>query len=165
MEWTHKRITLIGMWLASMAGAIYGLLFTIIGAGFNWGPGGSMTGPYWKIVLTGMISIVIGMYAGELIVRKMAGVIHKKQRSKTEIFMLMGLACAVGSLIAWIISWEAGFIAGTLFDVISWDDLSWGELIMNVGLMSAVFGMPIALGAGIIEALAASFLLRRKKGL
>ncbi len=164
MEWTHKRITLIGMWLASLAGAVYGLLFTIIGAGFDWGPGGSMNGPYWKIVLIGLVSIIIGMYAGELIVRKMAGIVHKKPRSKTEIIMLMGLSCAVGSLIAWILSWEIGFIGGVMFDVIPWEDTSWGEIIMNVGLMSAVFGMPIAIGTGIIEAIVASFLLRRKSG-
>lgn len=49
-----------------------------------------------------------------------------------------------------------------MFDVIPWEDTSWGEIIMNVGLMSAVFGMPIAIGTGIIEAIVASFLLRRK---
>ena len=37
MDWNQKVVMLTGMWLASMIGAVYGLLFTIIGAGLDWG--------------------------------------------------------------------------------------------------------------------------------
>jgi len=39
------------MWLAAIVGSIYGLIFTIVGYLLDWGPGSSMEGPFWKILL------------------------------------------------------------------------------------------------------------------
>ena len=162
MEWKHKAIILSGMWLASLVGSVYGLLFTIIGAGFDWGPGGDMEGPYWKILIVGLISILIGMYVGEAIVRKLGNKVHKNPRSKGEISLLMFLTVTVASLLAWVLSWEAGFITGILMGCITWDDpLKWSEVVFNVAIMSAVFGVPISLAAGLINTLIANFVIKK----
>lgn len=156
MEWNHKLIKLTGMWLASLVGAVYGLVFTIIGAGFNWGPGGGMEGPYWKILLAGMISILVGMYAGEFTFRKLTGLVKvfDKPRSKMEIALIMFLICFGASMVAWVLSWEVGFIAGIAMGSIGWDEvINWGEIITDVALMSFIFGMPFYLLAGIINSL------------
>jgi len=39
------------MWFAAIVGSIYGLLFTIVGYLLDWGPGSSMEGPFWIILL------------------------------------------------------------------------------------------------------------------
>lgn len=161
MEWSHKRITLISMWIASLVGAIYGLVFTIIGAGFNWGPGGSLEGPYWKIIVSGLISIIIGMYVGELVVRKLAAIVFKKQRSKPEYITLLAVTCVFGSFLAWVFSWEAGFISSILMDSLSFgDDASWLGIIGDVALMTSIFGLPFYLLAGGMSALFSYFVLR-----
>lgn len=162
MEWKYKFTTLTGMWLASLVGAVYGLIFTIIGAGFDWGPGGGMIGPYWKILITGLISLLIGMYAGELIARRMAGLIFKRPRKRLQITFLMFLSIATASLIAWVLSWEAGFIAGILMGTIEWTESDgWHNIILNVGFMSAILGVPFALAAGVINGLIAWFVIKK----
>lgn len=161
MEWPYKRITLISMWIASLVGAIYGLVFTIIGAGFNWGPGGSLEGPYWKIIVIGLISITIGMYVGELAVRKLATIVFKKKRSNPEYIILMAVTCAFGSILAWVFSWEAGFISAILMDSLSFgDDANWLGIIGDVALMTSIFGLPFYLLAAGMSALFSYFVLR-----
>jgi hypothetical protein len=164
MDWNQKVVRLTGMWLAALVGAVYGLLFTIIGAGFNWGPGGGMSGPYWKIVIVGLISILIGMYAGEFCVRKLTTLakVFDKPRKKAKIAFAMFLICSVSSLIAWLLSWEAGFIAGILMGSIEWDEvLNWGQIIFDVALMSFIFGIPIYLLAGFLNAMVAMLVLKK----
>jgi len=164
MEWNYKLVKLTGMWLASLVGAVYGLLFTIIGAGLNWGPGGGMEGPYWKILIVGLISLFIGMYAGEFTFRKLTGItkVFERSRSKIEISILMFLNCTLAALVAWILSWEAGFISGVLMGPIEWDEpVRWIRLILDVALMSSIFGIPFSLGAGIINSLVAFFVIKK----
>jgi hypothetical protein len=164
MEWNLKIVKLTGMWLASLVGAVYGLLFTIIGAGLDWGPGGGMVGPYWKIILVGMISILVGMYAGEFTFRKLCKLakVFEKARPKMELALFLFLMCGAASAVAWILSWEAGFISGILMGSIEWDEvLNWGEIISNVALMSLIFGIPVYLLAGIINGALALFLLKK----
>ena len=164
MDWNQKVVKLTGMWLASLVGAVYGLLFTIIGAGFDWGPGGGMEGPYWKILIVGLISLLLGMYAGELLVRKLSDAlkVFSKPRSKAEIVLLMAFICFTASLVAWVISWEAGMITGIATGSIGWDEvINWGQVILDVGLMSLVFGVPFYLLAGIINAVVASIVLKK----
>jgi len=164
MEWNLKVVKLTGMWLASLVGAVYGLLFTIIGAGFDWGPGGGMEGPYWKILIVGLISLLLGMYAGELMVRKLSNAlkVFTKPRPKFEIAMLMFFVCFTASLVAWVISWEAGMIAGIASGSIGWDEvINWGEVVLDVALMSLVFGVPFYLIAGIINAIVAAVVIKK----
>lgn len=164
MEWNLKLIKLTGMWLASLVGAVYGLLFTIIGAGLNWGPGGGMEGPYWKILIVGLISLFTGMYTGEFTFRKLAGItkLFDKPRPKLEYSMIVFLYCAVAALAAWIISWEAGYISGVLLGTIGWEEpVRWIRLIFNVALMSSIYGIPFCLGAGILNSLVAVFVLKK----
>lgn len=164
MEWNLKLIKLTGMWLASLVGAVYGLLFTIIGAGFDWGPGGGMVGPYWKILIAGIVSILIGMYAGEFTYRKLSKMmkVFTKPRPKMEIAWLLFFVCFLASLVAWVLSWEAGMISGIAMGSIEWDDpIKWGEVVSNIALMSLVFGVPFYLLAGIINALVSVFVLKK----
>jgi hypothetical protein len=164
MEWNQKVVRLTGMWLSSLVGAVYGLLFTIIGAGLDWGPGGGMSGPYWKIILVGGISLLVGMYAGEFSVRKLTSLakVFEKPRKKTEVALAMFLVCSFASLIAWILSWEAGFISGILMGSIQWDDiLIWGKIISDVALMSFIFGLPFYIIAGMINAIVALIVLKK----
>lgn len=161
MEWKYKAASLTGMWLASLAGAVYGLVFTIIGAGFDWGPGGGMHGPYWKIVLVGMISLLIGMYAGELIVRKFSEKLFLKKPAPLKASIYMLLICFAASLIAWSLSWYAGYLSGIFMGSI---DVAKGwaaEIIPALLMMVPVFGLPFALGAGLISALATYFLVKK----
>ena len=164
MEWNHKVIKLTGMWLASLVGTVYGLLFTIIGAGFNWGPGGGMEGPYWKILLAGVISILVGMYAGEFTMRKLTNMfkVFDKPRKKSEIAFLMFMICFAASMVAWILSWEAGFISGIAMGSIEWEEvINCGRVVMDVALMSMVFGIPFYFIAGIINAVVAAVVLKK----
>lgn len=164
MEWNQKVVRLTGMWLASLVGAVYGLLFTIIGAGFNWGPGSGMAGPYWKILVTGLVSLLIGMYAGEFIVRKLSTAlkVFTRPRSRREIALMMFFVCFVASLVAWLLSWEAGMLTGTALGSIDWDvSTQWGGIILDVGLMSLVFGVPFYLLAGIINAIVAFIVIKK----
>ena len=164
MDWNQKVVRLTGMWLASLVGAVYGLLFTIIGAGLDWGPGGGMKGAYWKILAVGLISMMVGMYAGEFCVRKLTALarVFDKPRKKTEVALAMFLICSFASIIAWILSWEAGFITGILMGSIEWDDvLNWGKIIFDVALMSFIFGLPFYILAGIINALVAAIVLKK----
>jgi len=164
MDWNLKVVKLTGMWLASLVGSVYGLFFTIIGAGFDWGPGGGMEGPYWKILIVGLISLLLGMYAGELMVRKLSSAlkVFSKPRAKLEIVMLMFFVCFVASLVAWVVSWEAGMISGIAMGSIGWDEvIRWGQVILDVALMSLVFGVPFYLLAGIINAVVAAIVLKK----
>ena len=164
MEWNLKVVRLTGMWLASLIGAVYGLLFTIIGAGLDWGPGGGMEGPYWKVIIVGLISILVGMYTGEFSVRKLSSIskVFDKPRKRTEVALAMFLICSFSSVLAWILSWEAGYISGILMGSIGWDEiLNWGQIIFDVALMSFIFGFPFYLLAGILNALVAMFVLNK----
>lgn len=80
-EKQQKTIRLTGMWLCALVGSTYGLVYTLGGYLFDWGPGGSLEGPLWKILITGILSIVIAAYVGELVVRKLAKRIFEKKYS------------------------------------------------------------------------------------
>ena len=164
MNWNQKLVRLTGMWLASLVGAVYGLLFTIIGAGLDWGPGGGMEGPYWKIIIVGLISILAGMYAGEFSVRKLTSIskVFDKPRKKTKVALAMFLICSFSSVLSWILSWEAGFISGILMGSIGWDEMiNWGQIIFDVAWMSFILGLPFYIIAGILNALVAAIILKK----
>ncbi len=67
-----KTITHVGMWLAAIAGSITALVFIVGGYLLDWGPGGGMIGPFWRILLVGIPSALLGAYIGELFVRILA---------------------------------------------------------------------------------------------
>jgi len=71
-ERKQKTITHAGMWLAAIAGSIYGIIFAIVGYLINWNHCGALEGPFWKVMVIGILSTLIGAYSGELIVRKRA---------------------------------------------------------------------------------------------
>ena len=162
MERKQKIITNTAMWLAAFVGSIYGLFLTIIGAALDWGPGSGMEGTYWKIALTGLISLLIGIYIGELLARKLSRMVFKKQRPRTDVSMLMFLIVTLASLLAWILSWEAGYIAGTLMESITWKEgMTWPEILYNTLFMSSILGFPFYIGAGIISGLVSYLVLRK----
>jgi hypothetical protein len=90
--------------------------------------------------------------------------VFQKPRSRGNISMLMFLVCTAASLLAWVLSWEAGMISGILLGTISWDEvIRWGDLVLDTALMSLVLGIPFYLLAGIINALVV-LLVARKAG-
>ncbi|MEE4255882.1 MAG: hypothetical protein V2I47_02490, partial [Bacteroidales bacterium] len=60
------------------------------------------------------------------------------------------------------LSWEAGMLTGTALGSIDWDvSTHWGNIILDVGLMSLVFGVPFFLLAGIINAIVAFIVIKK----
>ena len=143
----HERklriILRTGLWLVAAVGSIYGLFFTILGYLTDWGPGSEMIGPLWKILVVGILSLVSGAYVGELIVRKLAGIILKKlftpQESAVRSFGIM----LTGSVPAFVISWEIGYLMGKVTGAIS--HLSWITVIRDVPLMTFIWSVPVSL--------------------
>jgi hypothetical protein len=104
------------------------------------------------------------MYAGEIIVRKLSGAlkVFTKPRTRREIAIMMFFVCFVASLVAWLLSWEAGMLTGIALGSIEWDEVvHWGSVVLDVGLMSLVFGVPFFLLAGIINAVVAAIVIKK----
>ncbi len=141
MENQQKIITLTGMWLCAIVGCTYGLVFTLGGYLLGWGPGGSMEGPLWKIVLTGVLSTVIAAYIGELVFRKLAKRIFEKNAGVLSTAVRAVLVSLIGSMIAFILGWEVGFIMGKITGAIT--GLEWHTVLLYVPLMALIWGIPV----------------------
>ena len=143
-----KIITSTGMWLAAIAGSIFGLLLIIIGYLLDWGPGGSAEGPLWRILLVGIPSVLIGAYIGELMVRKLAKKMLGKHSSVLEYTIRSFAMVLLGSMAAFIAGWEIGYLMGRITGVIH--GLDWITVLIYTPLMSFIYSIPVSLGAGIL---------------
>ena len=146
-EQKQKIITHAGMWLAAFVGSVYGLIFVIIGYLINWDHGRALEGPFWKVLLAGFFSIMIGAYFGELIVRKRA---QKRLAGQLQILTITARLFGVvllGNIVAFIVGWEVGYIFGKILGTIQ--ELSWGEILTIIPLNSFIHSIPISLVAGI----------------
>jgi hypothetical protein len=63
-----KFTTYVGMLAAVLAGSVFGLILIIGGYLLGWGPGGSTDGPFWRILLVGIPSFILGSVIGLLAV-------------------------------------------------------------------------------------------------
>ncbi len=142
-EQKQKTITRVGMWLAAITGSIYGIIFAIVGYLVNWDHCGTLEGPFWKVLLTGFHSVMIGAYIGELIVRKRAQKIFatriKIPAITTRLFVVVFLGC----IAAFVVSWEVGYIFGKILG--TFQELSWGEILIKIPFISFIHSVPISL--------------------
>ncbi|MCD6566261.1 MAG: hypothetical protein J7K53_10000 [Bacteroidales bacterium] len=142
-ERKQKIVTYAGMWLAAIAGSIYGIIFAIVGYLINWNHCGALEGPFWKVMVIGILSTLIGAYIGELVVRKRAQKIFadrlKIQAPTSKLFVIVFLGC----IVAFVGSWEAGYVFGKLLGI--FHELNWGEILIDVPLISLIHAIPISL--------------------
>ena len=147
-EKKQKIITHVGMWLAAIAGSISGLGYAIAGYLFDWGPGGSMEGPLWRVLLVGIPSALIGIYIGELVVRilakKMFAIRWTNIRNTIRAFVIVFLGC----ILAFIVGLEVGFILGKITGAI--EGLEWLEVLLYAPIMAILYGIMPSMAAGIL---------------
>ena len=146
-EQKQKIITRAGMWLATIVGSIYGIIFAIVGYLLNWNHGGALEGPFWKVLLIGFHSVMTGAYIGELIVRKRAQKRLVGQIKIPAITSRLFVIVLLGSIAAFIVSWEVGYIFGKILG--TFQELSWGEILINIPIISFIHSVPISLVASI----------------
>jgi len=146
-----KIITHVGMWLAAIVGSSTALVFLIAGYIFEWGPGGSMIGPLWRILLVGVPSALLGAYIGELVVRilakKMFAILWTINRNTIRAFVVVLLGCFAGI----IVGWEVGAILGKVTGAI--EGLDWTEVLINSPIFALFYAIPVGLAVGILYAL------------
>lgn len=147
-EQKQKTITHAGMWLAAITGSIYGLIFVIVGYFLNWDLCDASEGPFWKVLLIAFFSVMIAAYVGELIVRKLAQKRLAGQIKISAITSKLFVIVILGCITAFIVSWEVGYIFGKILGTIQ--ELSWGEILINIPLISFIHGIPVCLIAGIL---------------
>lgn len=143
-----KHITRAGMWMAAIVGSINGLLLTIAGYLFDWGPGGSMQGPFWRILVVGLLSVLIAGYIGEVIVRKLGKTMVGKQFSRSDLTIRSFAFTFFGSITAFIAGWDVVFIMGKITGAI--EGLEWIHVLVYAPLMSLFYGFPISLIASFL---------------
>lgn len=153
-----KVIRIIGMSLAAIVGSIFGLYFPIYAYLTDSGPGGSMTGPSWKILLTGLLTVLIGAYIGELIVRLLAKRMFVKQFNLSESVLRSFAMVLTGSIAAFVASWEIGYLLGKITGTI--EGLDWIAVLVYTPLMSLIYGIPVCLGAAVLMGLIVFFYLK-----
>ena len=146
-EQKQKIITHTGMWLATIAGSIYGIIFAIVGYLLNWNHCGVLEGPFWKVLLTGFHSVMMGAYIGELIVRKRAQKIFATRIKIPAITSRLFVIVLFGSIAAFIVSWEVGYIFGKILGI--FQGVSWGEILIKIPLISLIHCIPVCLIASI----------------
>lgn len=146
-EQKQKIITHVGMWLTAIVGSIYGIIFAVIGYLLNWNHGDVLEGPFWKVLLIGFHSIMTGVYIGKLIVRKRA---QKRLAGQVKIPVITSrlfVIVLLGNIAAFIVSWEVGYIFGKILG--TFQGVSWGEILINIPLISLIHSIPVSLVASI----------------
>ncbi|NQU82316.1 MAG: hypothetical protein HQ543_12425 [Bacteroidetes bacterium] len=146
-EQKQKTITRVGMWLATIVGSIYGLIFVFVGYIINWNHCDVLDGPFWKVLLIAFHSIMMGAYIGELIVRKRAQKRLAGQIKIPAITSRLFVIVLLGSIVAFIVSWEVGYIFGKILGI--FQGVSWGEILIKIPLISLIHCIPVCLIAGI----------------
>jgi uncharacterized membrane protein YoaK (UPF0700 family) len=143
----QKTITHVGMWLAAIVGSICGLFYVIGGYLLDWGPGGGMEGPLWRVLITGIVSALIGAYVGELLVRKLS---RKMLSNRTSLLNISGLSFVV-ALIACTIAFYVGLLVVLMMGILtgSIENLEWNEL-GGAPLLGLIFSIPFGLGSAIL---------------
>jgi hypothetical protein len=68
----------------------------------------------WKIILTGSLTLLAGAFIGMLIVRKLAKIMLVKQFNLLEYSLRSFGIVLLGSLAAFVASWETGYLLGKI---------------------------------------------------
>lgn len=146
-EKKKKMITRVGMWIAAVVGSIPGLIYLIGGYLVDWGPGGSMQGPLWRVLLVGLPCALLGAYAGELVVRIISKALLSERWSDIINSIRAFIAVFLGCLASIIVAFEVGVLLGKITGAI--DGLEW-EVLINAPMMAIAFGIPFSLTVGIL---------------
>jgi len=147
-EQKQKTITRAGMWLATIVGSIYGLIFIVVGYFLNWDHCGVLEGPFWKVLLTGFHSIMMGAYIGELIVRKRVPKRLTGQKKIPAIISRLFVIVLPGYIAAFIVSWEVGYIFGKILGI--FQGVSWREILIDIPIISLIHAIPVSLVISIL---------------
>lgn len=86
-----------------------------------------------------------GAYSGEIIVRKRA---QKRLTGQLKILAITTRLFGVvllGNIVAFIVSWEVGYIFVKILG--SMQELSWGEVLIGIPLISLIHSIPVGLVA------------------
>ena len=142
-EQKQKIISHAGMWLATITGSIYGVVFAVIGYLLNWDHCGALEGPFWKVLLIAFHSVMIGAYVGELIVRKRAKIIFAGKLKIPAITSRLFVIVLLGCIAASIVSWEVGYIFGKILG--TFQELNWGEILIDIPFISLIHAIPVSL--------------------
>lgn len=143
-EKEQKIITYVGMWLAAIAGSSIALIYIITGYLLDWGPGGGMTGPLWRVLLVGIPSALAGAYVGELVVRIIAKKMFGTQGNTGKAFVVVFAGSLAGILVGWQLAAILGKVTGAI------EGLDWDEVLINSPIFSTFYAIPISLSAGIL---------------
>lgn len=146
-EKKEKIITHVGMWLAAIVGSLFGLVLTIVGYLIDWGPGGSMEGPFVNILMVGVPSILLAAYIGELLVRILAKKMFSRHSSNSMNTALAFFVVFIGSIVAFMVGFEVGYFMGKITGAI--EGLDW-IVLLYVPIQSVFYGILPSLGAGVL---------------
>ncbi len=153
-----KILTVVAMWIAALTGGICSIVMTIGGYLTDWGPGSGMHPPVWRIWLIAVSSTGISAYVGEFLVRKLAKLLLARYLSLLEISLKFFLILLVGSMAAFMASWEMAFMGSKLTGAI--EGLDWKAVLFYTPLMSFIYGIPFSLGTSVIFAIIVIIYLR-----
>ena len=142
-----KVITRVGVWIAAIVGSIPGLIYLIGGYLLDWGPGGSMQGPFWRVLLVGLPCALLGAYAGELIVRIISKASLSDRWSSIINSIRAFIAVFLGCLASIVVAFEVGALLGKITGAI--EGLEW-DVLINAPMMGLAFGIPFSLAVGIL---------------
>ena len=147
-EQKQKIISFTGMWLATIAGSIYGVFFVVIGYLINWDHCGVLEGPFWKVLLIAFHSVMIGAYIGELIVRKQAQKIFADKLKIRAITSKLFVIVLLGCIAAFIVSWAVGYVFGKILG--TFQEWSWDEILIDIPFISFIHSIPVSLVISIL---------------
>ena len=117
-----------------------------------------MHGPFWRILVVGILSILIGVYVGELLVRKLAGKMFEKHLTILEYTIRSFAIVLIGSIAAFVASWEVGYLMGKITGAI--ENMSWTVVLVYTPLMSFIYSIPVSLGSAALFGLFVFFYLK-----
>lgn len=154
----QKIVTTSAKLLTAFIGCTFGLGLSIAGYLLDWGPGGSMQGPLWKILLTGFLSSAAGILVALLVVEKLAKNLLQEHSTTLVNALSSSVIVMVGSVTSFMAGWEVGYLAGKITGTIS--GLEWKVVLLYVPLMSGIYSIPVSLGAGFLFAVFVFFYLK-----
>jgi len=141
----HKRVAI---WIAVMAGSINGIVFGLLGYLIGWGPGAGMEGPFWKVLLTCGVSVILGGYVGDLASRKLYSRVISGNGSKLHMIVRSFAVVLISSILAFFISIVTGYLTGKLTGSIS--GLDWSDVFISLPVMALIFSIAIGIIAALI---------------
>ena len=115
-----------------------------------------MEGPFWKILLVAIPSILIAGYIGELIVRKLAKKMLNSNLSMLAYKFRLFTIVLIGCTVAFIVGFKLGYKLGKVTNSIS--GMEWVEILVKGPTMALIIGFPIALIVGIFYSVFVYFL-------